>query len=403
MDCNYYVKIAKDHMERLCKIIGARPTGSIPNKHAADYFFKILSSSGFKTRKQNFKCMDWVRKETYIKAGKKIIQAYASPYSVGFKGSALLLPASTLQELERIDVERKILLMHGDIAREQLMPKNFPFYNPSRHVEIIKVLEEKKPAAIIAVTSKNPQLAGAVYPFPLFEDGDFGIPSAYISDKSAKPLFEHRGKLIELAIGSKRIPSHACNIVGSKIKGRKKIVFCAHLDTKPETPGALDNASGITVLLVLAKMLEEYSGPISIEIAALNGEDYYSAKGHLIYLGLIKKAKENIVAGINLDGAGYKGKNTAYSLFNFMDDEKNWANEVFVKKYGFSPIKNWHQGDHMLFVQQGLKAAAVTSENLGHIMSHIAHTQKDDLENIGFKKLADIACSLKDIIYSCHD
>ena len=62
------------------------------------------------------------------------------------------------------------------------------------------------------------------------------------------------------------------------------IVFCAHIDAKKDTPGALDNATGIATLLALSKLLTEYSGSLCIEIVAFNGEDYYAASGQMQYL-----------------------------------------------------------------------------------------------------------------------
>ncbi len=44
------------------------------------------------------------------------------------------------------------MLVRGELAREQLMPKNFPFYQPEEHQRIIHLLEAQKPLAIIAAT-----------------------------------------------------------------------------------------------------------------------------------------------------------------------------------------------------------------------------------------------------------
>jgi aminopeptidase YwaD len=34
----------------------------------------------------------------------------------------------------------QVLLVHGDSAKEQLMPKKFPFYNPDEHRHIVALL-----------------------------------------------------------------------------------------------------------------------------------------------------------------------------------------------------------------------------------------------------------------------
>lgn len=65
------------------------------------------------------------------------------------------------------------------ITKAPLSPKDYPFYYPDEHKNIITLLEQKQPAAIIAVT--GPTTLNGKDPFPLFEDGNFLIPSASIN------------------------------------------------------------------------------------------------------------------------------------------------------------------------------------------------------------------------------
>ena len=94
------------------------------------------------------------------------------------------------------------------------------------------------------------------------------------------------------------------------------MVVCAHIDAKQGTPGALDNATGVVVLLLLAELLQDYSGKLGLEIVALNGEDYYSAPGEILFLRENAGKFGEIVLAINMDGAGYNQGNTAYSLYD---------------------------------------------------------------------------------------
>ena len=47
--------------------------------------------------------------------------------------------------------------MREAISAEQLMPKNFVFYNPEHHQKTIALLESRKPAGIITATKRNPE------------------------------------------------------------------------------------------------------------------------------------------------------------------------------------------------------------------------------------------------------
>ena len=184
-----------------------------------------------------------------------------------------------------MDAHEKILLINKELTKEQIMPKNFVFYNPEEHKQIISLLEEKNPKAIICVTGCVEDISGGFYPFPIFEDGDFDIPSVYMKNTDGEKVIKLTGQKVELAIESKRIPAKGYNIIARKKgEGKGRLVLCAHIDTKKNTPGALDNATGVAVLMALAEQLRNYKGPNDIEIVAFNGEDYYSVPGQMLYL-----------------------------------------------------------------------------------------------------------------------
>ena len=75
------------------------------------------------------------------------------------------------------------------------MPKAFVFYNPPEHQEIYRLLEERAPRAIVTATARHPTLAGGNYPCPMIEDGDFEIPSAYLTEEEGARLAQFDGVL----------------------------------------------------------------------------------------------------------------------------------------------------------------------------------------------------------------
>ncbi len=88
----------------------------------------------------------------------------------------------------------------------------------------------------------------------------------------------------------------------------------AHIDAKKGTPGAIDNATGVIVLLLLSDLLKDYNGNRLIEIIAFNGEDYYAVPGQINYISTNKNNFNKILLNINIDGAGYKEGLSAFSL-----------------------------------------------------------------------------------------
>jgi aminopeptidase YwaD len=120
---------------------------------------------------------------------------------------------------------------------------------------------------IICATGRNAALAGGVYPFPLIEDGDFDIPSVYMTEEEGIKLAGYSGKEVFLHSVSERIPGKGYNVTGRKgQQGNGRIVITAHIDSKKGSPGAIDNATGVVVLLLLADLLKDYSGKRQIEI-----------------------------------------------------------------------------------------------------------------------------------------
>jgi aminopeptidase YwaD len=279
------------------------------------------------------------------------------------------------------------------------MPKNFVFYNPDHHKKIYALLEEKQPAAIVAATEKKPELVGALYPFPLIEDGDFDFPSVYCTDVMGRKIAVNTGKVFRLATEAKRIPATACDVIACKNReASRKIVVTAHIDAYWCTPGALDNASGTVVLLLLAEMLEDYDGKSAIEIIAFNGEDYYSAGGQMDYLSRYRDDLDRIALAVNLDDLGYKLGETAYSLYQCPSEIDQKARNIFGRYSGMARGEPWYQGDHMIFVQKGKPAIAMTSEKMQELMASITHTSKDTPDMVDCEKLVEAASALRDFI-----
>ncbi len=107
--------------------------GSQGNQAATSFFAQTLESFGFQTERPDFECIDWTQSGAHLTVDGERFEVLVSPYSLGCQVSAPLAVVSTIEELESVDATGKTLLLRGNIASEQLMPKNFPFYNPAEH------------------------------------------------------------------------------------------------------------------------------------------------------------------------------------------------------------------------------------------------------------------------------
>ncbi len=390
---------AEKYLQRLCIEIPTRRVGSRGNQLSTEMFAEAAASFGFQTESPIFECIDWVDEGSTLTATGESFETFVSPYSLGCQVSAPLVVASTVEALEIVDASDKVLLLRGDIAKEQLMPKNFPFYNPDHHKRVIHLLETKGAAAIVTATSRNPELAGGVYPFPLIEDGDFDIPSVYMTDKEGERLAKHAGGEISLEIKATRIPSTGNNVIARKGTDLgPRIVLCAHIDAKDNTPGALDNATGVVVLLLLAELLGSDPDQNAVEIVALNGEDHYSAQGQKEYVKRIQDYPGGISLAINIDVAGYVQGNTAFSLYDCPDEMAGLIQSAFLPFEDIIEGERWYQSDHMIFVQNQIPAIAITSDRFMELSTNITHTPKDNLDVVDREKLVSLALALRDLL-----
>jgi aminopeptidase YwaD len=386
-----------DHLKMLCVTIHNRSVGSDGNRRATSYFAEKVKSLRWDVETQEFDAMDWIDGGSSLKCAGEVFQVNVSPYSLGCDAEGPLVGISSIAELEGENITGKLLVMHGEIAKEQLMPKNFVFYNPEDHQHIISLLEIKQPMAIICATGRNASLAGGVYPFPLIEDGDFNIPSVYMTEEEGQRLIPFLGHRASLKSNSTRVPGKGFNVIARKGRlSKKRLVVTAHIDAKKGTPGAMDNATGVVVLLLLAELLKDHNGPNPVELVALNGEDYFAVPGQMRYIHDYQGRFNEILLDINIDGAGYKEGRSAFSFYGLPGEIEQRLKDIINQFDGLTEGQPWVQSDHSIFIQNGCPAVAISSDWFtDHIDSQqITHTPLDSIEIVDPVKLVEISQAL---------
>lgn len=369
----------EQHLKVLCEEIGARPTGSEPNLAAVEYACKEFEKQGLQVQRQSFPCMDWTSGACSLAVDGKELPVRPAPYSLAcdVQGKAICL--HSLEDLRRAQIGGKIVLLCDVLASEPLMPKSFVFWNPDEHKEIISLLETGKPLAVLT-TSLSPESF-----IPAIEDGDFEIPCGMVLPDSIGAFYD--GADAVLKINAQRTPAAASNVIASYGKGIKKVCFSAHIDTKEGTPGALDNASGVAVLLALAAELAGRKFPCQIEFVLFNGEDYYSNPGETAYLASQLSKPGEFVCAYNLDGVGVKNQKLSYSFYECPEKLACTIGGLAARYSALEKIEPWPQGDHMLFASSGVPAIAITSYGIFGLVESVLHTPDDTLEMVDAEKL----------------
>lgn len=401
MDRKVLTEKIKSHLHVLCSQIGERRVGSEDNRKATAYAKKVLEELDWNTESTELSVIDWEAEDATLTCKGRSFEVFPSHYSLGCRVQGELIAINSVSQLEQNNIEGKIVLLYGEVASQQIAPKNFPFWNPKEHQHLIAVLEKGKPKALVCATERNSATAGGVYPFPLFEDGDFDIPSVYMKDTQGEKLLAYAGQTVELISKAKRIPEKAFAVTGrNSNRTKERIVITAHIDTKIGTPGAIDNGTGVTVVLVLAELLKDYSGKYPIELVIFNGEDYYGTPGQVKYIEQNKGRFDEILVNLNIDGAGYKYGLSCFSPFNLPENILDALHEVLRDIPEIVEGLLWYQGDHSLFLQNGCPAIAVSSQWFIENMESqdITHTPKDNLSIVDYERVAECSFGIMDLI-----
>ena len=401
MDRKTLTEKAKSHLNVLCSEIGERRVGGEGNRRATAYAEQVLHALGWQTEATELAVMDWKTDGAELSCGGQSFEVFSSQYSLGCSVKGELAAINSIAQLEQTDINGKLVLLYGEIAAEQIAPKKFPFWNPEEHQHLISVLEKGNPKALLCATTRNAAAAGGVYPFPLFEDGDFDIPSVYMKDTEGEKLLTFVGQQAELISKTERIPESAFNIIGrNSTRTEERVVITAHIDTKIDTPGAIDNGTGVAILLLLAELLQDYSGAHPIDLVMFNGEDYYGAPGQVTYVAQNDGKFGDILFNINIDGAGYKEGPSCFSAFDLPKPIDEALREVLHTAPELVEGLPWYQGDHSVFLQNGCPAIAVSSQWFIENMEsqEITHTPKDNLDIVNYESVAACALGIVELI-----
>ena len=384
-------------LQLLKKLAIPRAVGTKGNNEIIQFLREFFEKSGYTVKSMPFTCKVWEESASAIEWENRKLKIRVSPYSKSFCGEGMIRIVETMDELSELECKDTILLLTGELSKEPLQPKDYPFYYPDEHKNLIDLLEQKKPLAIIAATDKHPMCG--LDPYPLFEDGNFLIPSAYISENDyAKIRDEINGKRVRVCISSECAETESEQIYASKTvpNAKGKIVICAHMDSKNHTQGALDNASGIATMLKLAETL--HVTDYDIDMVPFNCEEYYGANGELLYIDEITKNQDDIKLLINIDSVGHVGADVASSFYNVSEELTNRITQIINRREHTQLGMEWYAGDHAVFAFQGVACIAITSSDIAEGGLDCTHTMEDEIQTVDVKRLEDAASFVEELV-----
>lgn len=388
MDSDAASRIRADVRE-LCTP-GDRAPGTGRNRAATAFVGRRMREAGLDVEQLPFEVPEWRPGGAAVRVADETVAAHPGPFSSAFDGEGPLVVVRTARELSDVDAPAPVLLVCGELASEPLTPRDYPFYSVAEHRRILELIEAARPAAVLAATGKHP-MAGALSPFPLIEEVGFAAPTAYLSVDDGERLAARAGASAHVTIDSQVIASHGTQPIARRPgTGPGRLLVSAHIDSRPGTPGAIDNAAGVAVMLAVADLLRGDAPRRSVEFVPFNGEDHVLAPGEMAYLASCGDLGDVLLA-INIDAAGLPGAPSAYSLYNADEATTALVARLANEHPAVAEGPQWPASDHMIFAMRGLPAMALTSTDFATASHVYSHTAADTPDILDYEVLADAA------------
>ena len=375
--------------------LGARPPGSPTNRQATAYVHEVLAGCDLDVSVAPFTTRWWEPGTGWLEHGTQWFEVAPNPYSPAgdVRGDAMMV--SNVEELEAL-AERPgpsaggsaggadlIVVLEGELTREQLMPAVFPFLDLPEHERIRTALHRVSPAAVVAVSDHWE---------PILEDPDLPFPSTTISTTQGRRLRD--GDELRLAVTGAVHAGEGGTVSARHGTGTPRLVLSAHLDSKATTPGAFDNAGGVATLLAMAQTGRLGRAPL--ELVLFNGEDHVDACGEVAWLE--RTDLDEVAAACNVDGIGLVGQRTSLAMLGCPPRLEAALNGFVDRHAGWVPTAPWIESDHALFALRDIPAVAVTSEDVHALLGGIAHSPQDTREVVDVATLAGVAQRLPEVL-----
>lgn len=395
---------AYQHLVYLAQTIGARPIGSTNNRKAGSTIQHCFKQWGLQVRLQEYPCADWKSHHIHLDLDGATLRAAVNPFSPSCDVQAPLAAVGTLDELQQTDLNGKIAVLYGALVGQEQTPPaeviiteaDAPAEDGQSPAVTIHIVQPASFARILQ--DKNPEAVILVHPHPrtcqpLIENWEFPIPSATAPAESGRALLKATGQTARLQITSRTEPSTTCNVIGCLPGERsERIVLCAHYDTKHNTPGAYDNASGTAVLLTLAEQFASLPHRYALEFAAFSGEE----SGGTDVAAYLDDSPdlEHILALINIDGVGQITASNNTTTVSGSEQFNALVRQVVNQFPGVVWTEPWVSGDHYAFAMQGVPCIPVSTCS----PAEIKHTPQDTVDWINPHGLGEAALLVQSLV-----
>ena len=192
--------------------------------------------------------------------------------------------------------------------------------------------------------------------------GRGSIPAVSLTHEAARKYLLAPGPVrLRMDVSNVIREDRSANVIWRTGGGHPGIVLCAHMDSW--TPGAWDNASGIAVLLEMARELRNRDWGREIALCFTGCEEF----GLFGSRDFCRRHASDFCLAVNVDGIGLGGAEIQVRC-----SDRDLAGIPPLKGiYSDLPLTPW--GDHFSFQKSGVPALFVTSGGINPVQ----HTRED--------------------------
>lgn len=367
-------KKLRDHVARIVGDFPSRHAGSEGDYAAANYIEEVFRSLGLTVIREGYPVRGWHYRSASFE---DLTLGCTVP---GF--TACYFSAScdvTGQVLVTEDIPADDIDVIGRICFIKLLDRGV-----SRLNCIAEELERRGAAAAIFVSYGHCDVAPSTKRVrsPFIEK----IATLAVNAEGAFHLAAHPDHTYHLIVDAEPYDTVACNVIGRREGGERKVVFGAHYDAAPLIPGAADDAGGTAMLLESARLLADYDGDCTLDFVAFSAEEYISTENPPGSGDYVNRHKDEDIAFLmNYDDYGVYFATPCWEICH----TDKLPTSVALPPHAPAP----GNGDDKPFIAAGIPTIWLCDKKFFRTL----HTRLDTIDTCDFSKMAEgtlTCCSL---------
>ena len=379
---------AVEHIRYLSEEIGPRPGGLEAEKEAADYVANQLRSHGYDVDYQYFPVADQFIADVSFTDGNTWQMGAAANgklSDVPVNAEVIEVEGGTEASDFPSDADGKIIFM----TREST--------TANYRLQVDNAVNAGASGVILQSVVGSRGNYGSTFNPSLTQEYDIPVfGAAFIQGEWLKEQLEEGA--VELALTAKQYSNlESVNVIGTKKAKNKKadgkeVILSAHMDSVVGAPGANDNASGIGLMLELARVFKGYNTDKDLKFIAFGSEERGLLGASYYVDQLTQEERDNIEAVFNPDMVATKYEEARNLYAMTVDGNTNVVTDSTVAagaRLGNSDILpgKFGSSDHVPFHNAGIPSALFiwmgidSWDPLVYHIEKVYHTPQDTIED----------------------